>query len=250
MSLIEKYTVMHFSQYLLRLGFQVQLIYKWEKVILIQKLYFIIELENAVQGIRLKVSKLSEPDLIQPYIRSVLRAANLVLPERVRFDAGTHLYNGFNETEIINSISSSAKPLFYARHMPYVNFNSSSVYPAMINLIRHPVDRFISHFNYRRNGDNLKPTADDDKFNLRKYVSYAYTYAALLIIFQTIDECISNPNKYKECHENQLIYMLPFFCGQETYCKKSNQEAFERAKGEGYTYSTACIKATLTRGIL
>ena len=79
----------------------------------------------------------------------------------------------------------------------------------MINMIRHPVERFISHFNYKRNGD---------MGNSEGHKSSNYT----------IDECIIF--NYKECDAAHASYMIPFFCGQGPTCKKATEGAYERAK--------------------
>ncbi len=52
--------------------------------------------------------------------------------------------------------ANGSSPTFYARHMNFLNFADvgSELKPVYINLVRYPVDRFISHFNFRRYGDN------------------------------------------------------------------------------------------------
>ena len=62
----------------------------------------------------------------------------------------------------------------------------------MINMIRNPVERFISHFNYRRNGD-MKSEG-----KLESDV--------------TLEDCILN--EMPECDARHASYMIPFFCGQ------------------------------------
>ena len=59
-------------------------------------------------------------------------------------------------------------------------------------MIRNPVERFISHFNYRRNGDTKSKASQTSDYD--------------------IDECILN--NYTECDAAHASYMIPFFCGQ------------------------------------
>ena len=91
--------------------------------------------------------------------------------------------------------------------MYYADFTSSPVQPLKINMIRHPVERFISHFNYRHNGDQISESVEISNY--------------------TIDECILN--NFKEC-EYIANYMIPFFCGQEKLCRKGTKESFEIAR--------------------
>ena len=79
-----------------------------------------------------------------------------------------------------------------SRHIYYVNFNTSKVQPFKMNMIRNPVERFISHFNFRRNGDTKSKASKTSDYD--------------------IDECILN--NYKECDAAHASYMIPFFCGQ------------------------------------
>lgn len=60
------------------------------------------------------------------------------------------------QSEVVAKTTNGSFPVFYARHMNFLNFQKlgSSIVPVYINLVRFPVDRFISHFYFRRNGDN------------------------------------------------------------------------------------------------
>ena len=60
------------------------------------------------------------------------------------------------ELDIISKTTNETFPAFYARHMNFINYQqiNSSLVPVYINLVRYPPDRFVSHFYYRRNGDN------------------------------------------------------------------------------------------------
>ena len=65
-------------------------------------------------------------------------------------------FTSSQQAEVILKTNNGSFPVLYARHMNFINYESlnATVIPAYINLVRHPVDRFVSHFYFRRNGDN------------------------------------------------------------------------------------------------
>ena len=137
-----------------------------------------------------------------------VRTIHLVQNNKTAFAEDNALYTEFNETEFIQKMTEISQhvPVVYARHMPFVDFNESPVFPAMqriltdimlvtitalsvtkisaelvtnikihtkINLVRDPIEQFISHFNFKRNGDFMKQHADNpEKFNALNYVSF------------------------------------------------------------------------------
>lgn len=86
----------------------------------------------------------------------------------------------------------------------------------MINMIRNPVERFISHFNYRRNGDMSSQGKMASKVEIDKEVrnSKSQFIGANPCSKVTLQECIMK-NMY-ECNSQHASYMIPFFCGQGT----------------------------------
>ena len=130
------------------------------------------------------------------------RTIHLVQNNETAFAEENALYTAFNETDFIRKMSDISQhiPVVYARHMPFVDFDKATFFPAMqrildlikkitwyalkikiifrieihlkINLVRDPIEQFISHFNFKRNGDFAKQHANNpDKFSALNYVS-------------------------------------------------------------------------------
>ena len=74
------------------------------------------------------------------------------------------------------AFANGSSPTFYARHMNFLNFADigSELKPVYINLVRYPVDRFISHFNFKRYGDNRLQGRRDGSTNNLNYVSIQF----------------------------------------------------------------------------
>ncbi|CAH1794536.1 unnamed protein product [Owenia fusiformis] len=55
----------------------------------------------------------------------------------------------FNDKQIVNYIDSFSKPVFYVRHMSFVNFTAfGKQHPVYIQMLRDPVERVISGYYY------------------------------------------------------------------------------------------------------
>lgn len=110
---------------------------------------------------------------------------------------------------------------FFSRHVNYLNFSlprdpriqASLIHPAQfqreiiyINMIRHPVDRFVSHFYFRQFGDSGggRGSANQGK------------EPAL-----SIDRCFQDA-VHGKCPDDMdfrgYFYIIPFFCGHEKMC--------------------------------
>ena len=89
-----------------------------------------------------------------------------------------------------------------------------------INLLRKPIDRFISNYYYVRS-----PTRWPEK--LRKLKASGHWNV-------TLEQCIDK--QYEGCKWNT---MTRFFCGPEPFCKKGNKKALSKAKYNMQHYYSA-----------
>ncbi|XP_006811500.1 uronyl 2-sulfotransferase-like [Saccoglossus kowalevskii] len=117
------------------------------------------------------------------------------------------------QIDIVNTVSSLKPPYVYQRHFHYIDFPKfGAIQPVYINIIRDPINRFVSGYYYKRFGD-----ADNQKYMKKSFPSKN----------MTVDECVLL-NK-EECSDKKLFYMIPFFCGQHPYCSTPSQLALDRA---------------------
>ena len=89
-----------------------------------------------------------------------------------------------------------------------------------INLLREPIDRFISHYYYARS-PNRWP------IKLRKLKAVGHWNV-------TLEQCTEK--QYEGCKWNT---MTRFFCGPEPFCRKGNKKALSRAKYNMRSYYSA-----------
>jgi hypothetical protein len=80
-----------------------------------------------------------------------------------------------------------------------------------INLLREPIDRFISHYYYARSPHRWPK-------KLRRLKAKGHWNV-------TLEQCIEK--QYEGCKWN---IMTRFFCGPEAFCKTGNMEALSQAK--------------------
>ncbi|XP_028412132.1 heparan sulfate 2-O-sulfotransferase 1-like isoform X2 [Dendronephthya gigantea] len=86
-----------------------------------------------------------------------------------------------------------------------------------INLLREPVERFISHYYYVRS-----PNRWGEK--LRKLKALGHWNV-------TLEQCIEN--QYEGCKWNT---MTRFFCGPDTFCQNGTSQALSQAKANMFRY--------------
>ncbi|XP_065194219.1 uncharacterized protein LOC135825426 [Sycon ciliatum] len=106
-------------------------------------------------------------------------------------------------------------PVFYHRHLYYVSFPDLSPPPIFINMIRHPLNRAISSYYFRRFGDNrlggvrglFAPGTRDEPFET--------------CILRRRIECIGSRG---------LWYIIPFFCGYKPFCRRPSAQSLALAK--------------------
>ena len=120
--------------------------------------------------------------------------------------------------EEIRLIYSVEPPMLYSRHIAYINFAKfGQVPPIYINMIRDPIERFSSQYHFKRNGDMRKPGISRSQKTLDKFTKEL-----------DINDCVLQ--NFTECSAEKLWYIVPYFCGQDTLCRRPSPEALMRAK--------------------
>ncbi|XP_071948825.1 uronyl 2-sulfotransferase-like [Antedon mediterranea] len=133
---------------------------------------------------------------------------NKKVVQYLKFDSNQWSFSIYlNSCDLIKQLIRAAEPpVLFERHMHFLTFpNSKRV--RYINIIRDPIDRFISQYYFRRFGDDRNPMnflgTDQSKYQL-----------------QTINECVLK--RLPECSGNRLQYIIPFFCGHSPQCSLLN----------------------------
>uniref|UniRef100_A0A671NFS1 Uronyl 2-sulfotransferase n=1 Tax=Sinocyclocheilus anshuiensis TaxID=1608454 RepID=A0A671NFS1_9TELE len=123
------------------------------------------------------------------------------------------------QVDLMRNISTIPQPFLYTRHVHFLNFTRFRLeQPVYINIIRDPINRFLSNYFFRRFGDwrgeqnhlVRTPQMKDDE----RYLD--------------INVCIME--NYPECSNPRLFYVVPYFCGQHPQCREPDVWAVERAK--------------------
>ncbi|KAJ8409746.1 hypothetical protein AAFF_G00218050 [Aldrovandia affinis] len=123
------------------------------------------------------------------------------------------------QVDLMKNISNIPQPYLYTRHVHFLNFTRFRIeQPVYINIIRDPINRFLSNYFFRRFRDwrgeqnhlIRTPGMKDDE----RYLD--------------INVCILE--NYPECSNPRLFYIIPYFCGQHPQCREPGVWALERAK--------------------
>ncbi|XP_053737117.1 uronyl 2-sulfotransferase a isoform X1 [Synchiropus splendidus] len=123
------------------------------------------------------------------------------------------------QVDLMKNISNIPQPFLYTRHVHFLNFTRFRIeQPVYINIIRDPINRFLSNYFFRRFGDwrgeqnhlIRTPGMKDDE----RYLD--------------INVCILE--NYPECSNPRVFYIIPYFCGQHPQCREPGTWALERAK--------------------
>ena len=125
--------------------------------------------------------------------------------------------------QFVEAVGHIKTPFFMDRHLHFLDFNEFNVtQPTYINIVRDPLKRMISAYNFNRFGDGTNNNyfehfAGDNKLSL--------------------DDCIIGAER--ECTENAAFITIPFFCGQDNRCKKPSDWSLSRAMANVERYYLA-----------
>ncbi|XP_072360960.1 uronyl 2-sulfotransferase a isoform X3 [Scyliorhinus torazame] len=127
--------------------------------------------------------------------------------------------NRIEQVELMNNISLGDQPYLYTRHVHFLNFTRFGLQqPVYINIIRDPINRFVSNYFFRRFGDwrseqnhQIRTPGMKDE---ERYLD--------------INDCILE--NYAECNNPRVFYIIPYFCGQHPKCRDPGEWALQKAK--------------------
>uniref|UniRef100_A0A3B4A2F6 Uronyl 2-sulfotransferase n=1 Tax=Periophthalmus magnuspinnatus TaxID=409849 RepID=A0A3B4A2F6_9GOBI len=123
------------------------------------------------------------------------------------------------QVALMKNITSIPEPFLYTRHVHFLNFTSFKIeQPVYFNIIRDPINRFLSNYFFRRFGDFR-----GEQFHLLRTPNMKDEERYL-----DINVCILE--NYPECSNPRIFYIIPYFCGQHPKCREPGVWALERAK--------------------
>lgn len=111
----------------------------------------------------------------------------------------------------IKDIATLKPPIIYNRHLYYADFRKYGYQqPIYINLIRDPIERFSSHYNYMKYGDESEKRGNPKAS------------------WSDINVCIARDQVV--CKRNLPFYVGRFFCGMDPLCEIPSRKRLEYAK--------------------
>ncbi|XP_015271037.1 PREDICTED: uronyl 2-sulfotransferase [Gekko japonicus] len=123
------------------------------------------------------------------------------------------------QMELIKNISTAEQPYLFTRHVHFLNFSRfGGDQPVYINIIRDPINRFLSNYFFRRFGD------------WRGEQNHMIRTPSMRQEERYLDINVCILENYPECSNPRLFYIIPYFCGQHPRCREPGEWALERAK--------------------
>ena len=112
--------------------------------------------------------------------------------------------------ELLSALNATHAPWVFDRHLHFVDFTAHGMpfAPLYINIVRKPLDRFISDYYFIRFGHPQPMPSQTRRM--------------------TFDQCVLS--NHSECLGKQAFEIIPYFCGQSDVCLTPSRQALELAK--------------------
>ncbi|EFA04624.1 heparan-sulfate-2-sulfotransferase [Tribolium castaneum] len=134
----------------------------------------------------------------------------------VNITANNHVLSLNNQHEFVHNVTTwkAMKPGIYHGHFAFIDFTKfGGPKPLFINILRKPLERFISYYYFVRYGDNYRP------YLVRRKHGNTMSF----------DECVEK--NLPDCDPNHMWLQIPFLCGHAANCwKPGNKWALTEAK--------------------
>ncbi|XP_039272317.2 uronyl 2-sulfotransferase-like [Styela clava] len=136
-------------------------------------------------------------------------AINIAQRNKIKVISDNKIYKrkleGVELKELQQNIINIFPPTFYERHLLYVDFDMypESLRPVYINIVRDPIERFVSHFNYEKYGDASRNKSRSPPKAGR----------------ENINDCVLKEIGVCNRHNPMMFNMGFYFCGMGNTCK-------------------------------
>ncbi|XP_044267119.1 heparin sulfate O-sulfotransferase-like [Tribolium madens] len=134
----------------------------------------------------------------------------------VNITANNHVLSLNNQHDFVHNVTNwnVMKPGIYHGHFAFIDFTKfGGPKPLFINILRKPLERFISYYYFVRYGDNYRP------YLVRRKHGNTMSF----------DECVEK--NLPDCDPTHMWLQIPFLCGHAANCwKPGNKWALSEAK--------------------
>lgn len=149
-----------------------------------------------------RVGKCGSRSLLQVVKHLAKRNKFRVLSSHKYDDARIHPKDLYGQ---LASFGGYIPPLFYNRHIYFLDFQAAGIRPPYyINLIRDPIERFSSHYNFLKYGDK------EGEVNGGSFSHMT-----------NINKCVMD--EVNPCNSDLMVYTMNYFCGHN--CQRKHGSA-------------------------